>query len=90
MAKRLSAVKKRQPTKVLPTVKETEALSLPSTIQTVRVFRSKNTVTTVNGVDDIDVRDGSLLLLKRDSGRGETCMIVFGPGQWITANVEPL
>ena len=90
MAKRQSAVKKREPAQAQPAVKETETISLPPTLQTVRVFRPKNTVTTVNGVDDIDVRDGSLLLLKRDSGRGETCMIVFSPGELITANVEPV
>jgi hypothetical protein len=89
MAKRPSSVKKKQPPKV-QALKETEAFSLPQTLQTVRVFRPKNTVTTVSGVDDIDVRDGSLLLLKRDSGRGETCMVVFSPGEWITANVEPV
>ena len=89
MAKRQTAVKKRSPSKARPMVKQTE-VSLPSTLQTVRVFRQKNTVTTVTNVDDIDVRDGSLLLLKRDSGRGETCMIVFSPGEWITANVEPV
>ena len=83
-------VKKRQPAKAQPSVKETEPLSLPPTLQTVRVFRPKHNVTTVNGVDDIDVRDGSLLLLRRDSGRGETCMVVFSPGEWITVNVEPI
>ena len=91
MAKRQSAVKKILSAKAGPTRRrETEPLSLPPTLQTVSVFRPKNTVTTVDGVDDIDVRDGSLLLLRRDSGRGETCMIVFSPGEWITANVEPV
>jgi hypothetical protein len=90
MAKRQTTVKKRSPSKAQLLVKQTEALSLPSALQTVRVFRQKNTVTTVTNVDDIDVRDGSLLLLKRDSGRGETCMIAFIPGEWITANVEPV
>ena len=89
MAKRISPVKKKPPLKA-QALKETEAFSLPQTLQTVRVFRPKNTVTMVSGVDDIDVRDGSLLLLKRDSGRGETCMVVFSPGEWITANVEPV
>ena len=39
-------------------------------------------------LDDIDVRDGSLLLLKRTAGGRETCMMVFSPGQWISANVD--
>jgi hypothetical protein len=47
-------------------------------------------VTIVDGVDDIDVRDGSLLLLKRTAGGGETCMMVFSPGQWISVNVDPV
>jgi hypothetical protein len=56
----------------------------------VRVSRPKNTVTIVNDVDDIDVRDGSLLLLKRAGNGRETCMMVFGPGQWISVNVDPI
>jgi hypothetical protein len=69
--------------------KETPTLHLPSQLQTVHVFRPKNCVTVVTDVDDIDVRDGSLLLLKRANGR-ETSMMVFSPGQWVSASVEPV
>ena len=69
--------------------KETPTLHLPSQLQTVHVFRPKNRITVVTDVDDIDVRDGSLLLLKRASGR-ETCMMVFSPGQWVSVNVDPV
>jgi hypothetical protein len=88
MAKRQAAIKKdtrRAQTKP----KETDAINLQPTLQLVRVWRPKNIVTTVNDVDDIDVRDGSLLLLRREPNRSETCMAVFSPGQWITVNVEP-
>jgi len=47
-------------------------------------------VTIVNDVDDIDVRDGALLLLRREPNGRETCMMVFSPAQWICANVEPV
>jgi len=70
--------------------KETQSLGLPSQLQSVRVSRPKNVVTIVTEVDDIDVRDGSLLLLKRVSGGRETCMMVFSPGQWISVNVDPV
>ena len=65
-------------------------LSLPTQLQTVHVFRPKSVVTIVTDVDDIDVRDGSLLLLKRNLGGRETCAMVFSPGQWISANVDPV
>jgi hypothetical protein len=70
--------------------KETTTLRLPPQLQTVHVSRPKNVVTVVTDVDDIDVRDGSLLLLKRAAGGRETCMMVFSPGQWISANVDPI
>jgi hypothetical protein len=70
--------------------RETPSTDLQPRLQSVRVSRPKNTVTVVNNVDDIDVRDGSLLLLKRDANGRETCMVAFSPGQWITANVEPV
>ena len=70
--------------------KETPPLHLPSQLQTVQVFRPKNCVTIVTDVDDIDVRDGSLLLIKRAPNGRETCMMVFSPGQWISTNVEPV
>ena len=54
------------------------------------VTRPKNVVTIVTDVDDIDVRDGSLLLLRRDPSGRETCMMVFSPAQWISANVDPV
>jgi len=73
-----------------PKSKETPPISLQPQLQFVRVSRPKNTVTIVNDVDDIDVRDGSLLLLKRAGNGRETCMMVFGPGQWISVNVDPL
>jgi hypothetical protein len=53
------------------------------------VARPKNVVTIVNDVDDMDVRDGSLLLLRREANGRETCMMVFSPAQWISANVDP-
>jgi len=53
------------------------------------VSRPNNAMTIVNNVDDIDVRDGSLLLLKRGPGQ-ETCMMVFSPAQWISVNVDPV
>ena len=65
-------------------------LSLPTQLQTVHVFRPKNIVTIVTDVDDIDVRDGSLLLLKRTASGRETCAMAFSPGQWISANVDPI
>ena len=68
--------------------KETPTLHLPSQLQTVHVFRAKNCVIVVTDVDDIDVRDGSLLLLKRAPNGRETCMMVFSPGQWVSANVD--
>jgi hypothetical protein len=43
-------------------------------------------MTIVNNVDDIDVRDGSLLLLKRGPGQ----VMVFSPAQWISVNVDPV
>jgi hypothetical protein len=70
--------------------KEGATLTLPVQLQTVRVSRPKNVVTTVTDVDDIDVRDGSLLLLRRAASGRETCMMVFSPGQWIGANVDPV
>jgi hypothetical protein len=70
--------------------KETPALHLSSELGTVHVFRPKNSVTIVTDVDDIDVRDGSLLLLKRAANGRETCMMVFSPGQWVSANVDPV
>jgi hypothetical protein len=70
--------------------KETEPLALASELKSVRVSRPKNVVTVVNAVDDIDVRDGSLLLLKRAANGRETCMMVFSPGQWISVNVDPV
>ena len=51
---------------------------------------SKNVVTTVTEVDDMDVRDGSLLLLRREANGRETCMMVFSPAQWLCANVDPV
>ena len=47
-------------------------------------------MTIVTDVDDIDVRDGSLLLIKRAANGRETCMMVFSPGQWVSANVDPV
>ena len=70
--------------------KATTTLSLPAQLQTVHVFRPKGVVTIVTDVDDIDVRDGSLLLLKRIAGGRETCAMVFSPAQWISANVDPV
>ena len=74
----------------IPKRKETATLQLSSQLGTVHVFRSKNFVTVVADVDDIDVRDGSLLLIKRAANGRETCMMVFSPGQWISANVDPV
>jgi len=71
------------------TTKET-TLSLPGKLQTVHVTRPKNVVTTVTEVDDMDVRDGSLLLLRREPNGRETCMMVFSPAQWISANADPV
>ena len=65
-------------------------LKLPTQLQTVRVSRPKNVVTVVTDVDDIDVRDGSLLLLRRSANGRETCMMAFSPGQWTAANVDPI
>ena len=76
--------------KTIPKRKETPALHLSSELGTVHVFSPKNSVTIVTDVDDIDVRDGSLLLLKRAANGRETCMMIFSPGQWISANVEPV
>jgi hypothetical protein len=76
--------------KTIPKRKETPAVHLSSELGTVHVFRPKNSVTIVTDVDDIDVRDGSLLLLKRAANGRETCMMVFSPGQWISANVDPV
>jgi hypothetical protein len=70
--------------------KEEPPITLQQQLQFVRVSRPKNTVTIVNDVDDIDVRDGSLLLLKRAGNGRETCMMVFSPGQWISVNVDPI
>ena len=74
----------------IPNRKETAALQLPSQLGTVHVFRPKNFLTVVTDVDDIDVRDGALLLIKRAANGRETCMMVFSPGQWISANVDPV
>ena len=70
--------------------KAATTLGLPAQLQTVHVFRPKSIVTIVTDVDDIDVRDGSLLLLKRTVGGRENCAMVFSPGQWISANVDPV
>jgi hypothetical protein len=72
------------------TPQQATTLSLPPQLQSVHVFRPKNVVTVVTGVDDIDVRDGALLLLKRPASGRETCMMVFSPGQWISVNVDPI
>jgi hypothetical protein len=74
----------------IPKRKETATLQLSPQLGTVHVFRPKNFVTIVTNVDDIDVRDGSLLLIKRAASGRETCMMVFSPGQWISANVDPV
>jgi hypothetical protein len=74
----------------MPKRKETATLQLSPQLGTVHVFRPKNFVTIVTDVDDIDVRDGSLLLIKRAPNGRETCMMVFSPGQWISANVDPV
>ena len=71
-------------------IPQSTTLSLPTKLQTVHVTRPKNVVTIVTDVDDIDVRDGSLLLLRRESNGRETCMMVFSPAQWISANVDPV
>jgi len=76
--------------KIAAKPKETATLHLSPELQTVHVFRPKNYVTVVTDVDDIDVRDGSLLLLKRAPNGRETCMMAFSPGQWVSANVEPV
>jgi hypothetical protein len=70
--------------------KEEPPITLQQQLQFVQVSRPKNTVTIVNDVDDVDVRDGSLLLLKRAGNGRETCMMVFSPGQWISVNVDPI
>jgi len=70
--------------------KETATLNLPAQLQSVRVSRPKGLVTVVTDVDDIDVRDGSLLLIRRSPNGRETCMMVFSPGQWTCANVDPI
>ena len=62
------------------TAKET-TLSLPGKLQIVHVTRPKNVVTIVTDVDDIDVRDGSLLLLRREPSGREACMMVFRPAR---------
>src|SRR6516165_8309798 len=60
--------------KTIPKRKETPAFHLSSQLGTVQVFRPKNSVTIVTDVDDIDVCDGSLLLLKRaGNGRIDVC-----------------
>ena len=69
---------------------QSTTLTLPGKLQTVHVARPKNVVTIVSDVDDIDVRDGSLLLLRRESNGRETCMMVFSPTQWLCANVDPV
>jgi len=69
---------------------QSTTLNLPGKLQTVHVTRPKNVVTIVNDVDDIDVRDGSLLLLRREPNGRETCMMVFSPAQWVCANVDPV
>ena len=76
--------------KVSTKIPQSTTLSLPGKLQTVHVTRPKNVVTIVTDVDDMDVRDGSLLLLRRESNGRETCMMVFGPTQWISANVDPV
>jgi hypothetical protein len=76
--------------KAIPKRRETLPLHLSSQLGTVQIFRPKNFVTIVTDVDDIDVRDGSLLLLKRAANGRETCIMVFSPGQWISANVDPV
>ena len=60
--------------KTIPKRKETPAFHLSSQLGTVQVFRPKNSVTIVTDVDDIDVCDGSLLLLQRaGNGRIDVC-----------------
>jgi len=71
-------------------IPQSTTLSLPGKLQTVHVTRPKNVVTIVTDVDDMDVRDGSLLLLRREPNGRETCMMVFGPAQWVSANVDPV
>jgi hypothetical protein len=77
MAPMPSGTQRKSKMPKLPKRKETPALHLPSELGTVQVFRPKNCVTIVTDVDDIDMRDGSLLLLKRAPNGRETCMMVF-------------
>jgi hypothetical protein len=76
--------------KTTATPKETPTFHLPSQLQSRAGFWPKNCVTIVTDVDDIDVRDGSLLLLRRAPNGRETCLMVFSPGQWVSANVDPV
>jgi hypothetical protein len=66
------------------------SIELEAKLSSVRVSRPKGVTTIVNGANDIDVRDGSLMLLTREANGRETCVLVFGPGQWISANVDPV
>jgi hypothetical protein len=74
----------------IPTRKETATLQSSSQLGTVHISRPKNFVTIVTDVDDIDVRDGALMLIKRAANGRETCMVVFGPSQRVSANVDPV
>jgi hypothetical protein len=66
------------------------SIELEAKLSSVRVSRPKGVTTIVSGANDIDVRDGSLMLLTREANGRETCVLVFGPGQWISANVDPV
>jgi hypothetical protein len=57
--------------------------------RSVIVYRPKGTITRANDIDNIEVRDGSLLLMTRDAN-ALTCRVVFGPGQWLSVNVAPV
>ena len=50
-----------------------------------RVFRKTGNITTITGCDNADVKDGCLLL--QNAG---TVIYVFGPGQWVNVNIDPI
>jgi hypothetical protein len=57
-------------------------------LNSIQVFRPNGKFTMISGAEvaGVEVRDGALMIL--DTG-GKT-LVVFGQGQWVTVNVQPV
>jgi hypothetical protein len=67
-----------------------EVITTAVTASSFTVYRPHGNSFQIQGPDSCDVRDGCLLILRRDAQGNEAVSHVFGPGQWITVNVQPV